>query len=195
MIDAAVRVADKLILLLTIRERNREKEFEKFVDPLFKDAELVVNDYFSLFRELLTRLGAATSTEDTIRWLEERRLEMLPVRMKLRAFLQTNGRVQARELDQHRSQFERGLWGVMQGGLSLVEEGYVGLEEYGFRGHHTILDIVYELSGLQHDQASDELQKDVNDRVATVAQIQLRSIEAAWKDATLGYAQLKNRLR
>jgi hypothetical protein len=34
-----------LIQLLTVRERNREKYFQQFVEPLYKDAEAVMNDY------------------------------------------------------------------------------------------------------------------------------------------------------
>ena len=42
-----------------MRERNREKYFQQFVEPLYKDAEAVVNDYVALFGELIELLKKA----------------------------------------------------------------------------------------------------------------------------------------
>ena len=72
-----------------MRERNREKYFQQFVEPLYKDAEAVVNDYVALFGELIELLKKADSTEDVVAWIELRRLKMLPLRIKIRALLET----------------------------------------------------------------------------------------------------------
>src|ERR1035441_5754453 len=90
MVDIALSVVDRLIQLLTIRERNREKYFQQFIEPLYRDAEGIVNDYVSLFGELIELLKNSDSTEDVIAWIEQRRLKMLPLRIKVRALLENN---------------------------------------------------------------------------------------------------------
>ena len=82
MVDIGLSVLDRLIQLLTVRERNREKYFQQFIEPLYKDAEGIVNDYTALFGELIERLGNTDSPNEVIAWIEQRRLKMLPLRIK-----------------------------------------------------------------------------------------------------------------
>ena len=93
MVDIAmlgVGVLDRLIQLLTVDRRNREKYFEQFIEPLYKDAESVMNDYVGLFTELIGLLKKTDSTEEVIEWIEQRRSKMLPMRIKVRALLDNN---------------------------------------------------------------------------------------------------------
>jgi hypothetical protein len=84
MLEVAVSVVDRLIQLATVRERNKEKYFNNFVEPLYKDAEQVARDYMALFSELTHRLEKAENTGSVIDWLEERRTTFQPLRMKMR---------------------------------------------------------------------------------------------------------------
>lgn len=182
MVDAAVKIVDRLIQLLSLQERNREKYFQNFVDPLFHDAELVVHDYIALFRELISQLEKGDSVSEIVKWLEERRLELLPVRIKLRAFLTHMSYDRQRKLEASMDRFQKGIWGLMKGGLSLVEEGHSQLSEYGWQDH-TVLDLLYLWS--QQPIAENR------SRYIANAKAQLACIEEAWKDVSEGYARLK----
>src|SRR5580692_1682614 len=84
---AAISIIDRLIQLLTVRERSRAEYFRNFIDPLYRDAELVALDYMALFTELTHRLERAASFKELIVWLEQRRSAYRPVRMKIKALL------------------------------------------------------------------------------------------------------------
>jgi len=184
MVDIGLSVLDRLIQLLTVRERNREKYFQQFIDPLYKDAEGIVNDYVGLFGELIELLTNADSTEEVVAWIEQRRLKMLPLRIKVRALLENNA-VDSEKVPEAYRLFVQGLWGVMKGGISLVEEGHTPMREYGW-GDHTVLDLLKSFS--QRSPASH-----YRERYIRSARRQLLAIEAAWKDATKGYAVLKRK--
>jgi hypothetical protein len=84
---AALSIIDRVIQLLTLRERNRERFFSNFIEPLYRDAEPVAKDYMALLTELDHKIQEKTLKENIV-WLEERRAAYRPVRMKLRALLQ-----------------------------------------------------------------------------------------------------------
>jgi hypothetical protein len=85
---AAISIIDRLIHLLTLKERNREKFFNNFIEPLYRDAEPVAKGHMGLLAELSHRLERAGSTDDLIPWLEQRRTSYQAVRMKIRALLE-----------------------------------------------------------------------------------------------------------
>ncbi|MGO9094077.1 MAG: hypothetical protein ACLQGV_02545 [Bryobacteraceae bacterium] len=182
MVDIGLSIVDRLIQLLTVRERNREKYFQEFIEPLYKDAEGIVNDYVVLFGELIELLKTADSTEEVVAWIEQRRLKMLPLRIKVRALLQNNT-VDPDKVPEAYQLFVQGLWGVMKGGVSLVEDGHTPMREYGW-GDHTVLDLLKIFS--QMSPASR-----YRERYISNARRQLLAIETAWKDAANGYAVLK----
>jgi hypothetical protein len=184
MVDVALSVVDRLIQLLTVRERNREKYFQQFIEPLYKDAEGIANDYVALFGELIDLLKNADSTEEVIAWIERRRLKMLPLRMKVRALLE-NKSVDPDKVPEAYRLFVQGLWGVMKGGISLVEDGHTPMREYGW-GDHTVLDLLKIFS--QMSPASY-----YRERYIKNARHQLLAIETAWKDVVKGYAALKRK--
>jgi hypothetical protein len=72
MLELGISIVDRLIQLLALSERNRKERFHEFIDPLYKDAEVIVNDYFKLFGELIVRLKSAKSAEDVIDWIENK---------------------------------------------------------------------------------------------------------------------------
>src|ERR1019366_6824744 len=117
---------------------NREKYFQQFIEPLYKDAEGIMNDYVALFTELIELLKKTDSTEEVVAWIEQRRSKLLPLRIKVRALLD-NDTVDPKKVPEASRLFVKGLWGVMKGGMSLVEVGNTPMREYGL-GDHTVLD-------------------------------------------------------
>ena len=184
MVDVGLSIVDRLIQLLTVRERNREKYFHQFIEPLYKDAEGIMNDYVTLFGELIELLKHADSTEEVVAWIEQRRLKMLPLRIKVRVLLANNAVDPDKVPDAYRL-FVQGLWGVMKGGVSLVEAGHTPMWEYGC-GDHTVLDLLKILSQMSPASRYREL-------YIKSARHQLSAIETAWKDAANGYAVLKRK--
>jgi hypothetical protein len=142
---AAISIIDRLISLLTVRERNREKYFKNFIDPLYRDAELVARDYMGLFAELLQRLESATTFEEIIAWLEQRRASYRPVRMKIRALLadKSLNELGKSKRPTYRTRFAKGIWGILKANFSLAQnaaEGkHVYLREYGYSDHPILL--------------------------------------------------------
>ena len=143
-----------------------------------------MNDYVTLVGELIERLRDADSTEEVIAWIEQRRLKMLPLRIKVRALLENNT-VDPEKVPEAYKLFVQGIWGVMKGGLSLVEDGHTPMREYGW-GDHTVLDLLKILSRMSPASQYRE-------RYIKNARHQLLAIETAWKDAAKGYAVLKRK--
>jgi hypothetical protein len=189
---AALSIIDRLIQLLTLRERNREKEFNNFIDPLYRDAEPVAKDYMAIFTELAHRLEKASNVDEVIAWLEERRAAYQPVRMKLRALLTDPSLIEASRAKDPEPllRFTKGLWGLMKGGALLVEntadEDRATLVEYGY-GDHAILTVLEFIRGGRWKGVTAEQRSLLLAKV----HLQRRAIEAAWSDVVGAYAALK----
>jgi hypothetical protein len=180
MIDASITVIDRLVQLLTVRERNREKQFLNIIEPLYQDTQAIMGDYTALFVELISQLEQDHDIPEIIRWIEARRMAFLPLRVKVRAFLDTFDSREQESMDR----FQKGIWGVMKGGLSLVQEGHTNMMEYGW-GDHTVLDLLYHWS---HQPLGTH-----RPRLVENAKQQLASIQRAWADVAAGYASLKKK--
>jgi hypothetical protein len=109
---------------------------------------------------------------------------MRSLRIKVRELL-NNGSFDAEKAPEEYKVFARGLWGVMKGGASLVEDGHAQLWEYGMGGH-TVLDLMRIFS---RNPSIDEHRE----RYIRNAQQQLSALESAWKDRTKGYSELKRK--
>jgi hypothetical protein len=193
---AAISIIDRLIQLLTLKERDREKFFNNFVEPLYRDAEPVAKDYMGLLAELSHRLEKAESINDLIPWLEERRTSYQAVRMKIRAVLKNplfEEKGPVRE-PTPLLRFTTGIWALMRGGTSLVDNssdggGYLRMPEYGYINHTilALLERIRYVSGvdvIENSRKADLLRK-VRD--------QQFAIESAWADVVRGYAELKQK--
>src|SRR5437660_2079694 len=183
MIEASITIVDRLIQLVTARERNKEKYFNNFVEPLYRDAEAIIKDYTSLFVELIAKLERSDEVPDVIKWIEERRMLYLPVRIKTRALLRElkfSGRKK-----ESISRFEKGISGVMEGGLSLFDEGYIPTDYHsGHTMNHTVLDLLYLLNIDSSGQNRE--------RYLIAAKEQLACIHRAWQDVAAGYADMRS---
>lgn len=178
MIDAVTRIIDKLTELLQIREQSKERYFRNFVEPLFQDAEKVADDYIALFTELVLKLKQQESVPEVIEWIEGRKRELLPVRIKLRGTLNI---LYADTTEMNK--FEHGMWWLLRGGLSFTEEGYVQLNDDDHFGEHTVLDLLY---GLSQEPLSTNRKHFLKG-----ASLQLQCVEKAWHEITEGYAEVK----
>ena len=181
MLENALSLIDRLIKLTTVRERNKEKYFNTFIEPLYEDAEGIARDYMVLFADLIHRLAHEEDVTALIEWLEERRTAFQPVRMKVRALIEEGLRYEEKgSLDK----FKRGIWGLMKGGLSLVEDGHGTTWEYGF-GDHTVLDII-------HRMRRELLDSQARIRLIDQARRQQMAVERAWRDVAIGYSEIRH---
>jgi hypothetical protein len=71
----------------------------------------------------------------------------------------------------------------MKGGVSAVDDGHALTCEYGF-GDHTVLDLINRTKKSVFDQH-------FRDTLIRQARRQQEAIEAAWKDVTYAYAEIK----
>ena len=93
MIQLLEKVLDRLIELLKIAERRREKRFQELWEPTYNDLEVVHGDYLAMVREvasLLTPGGSGEQTPDhsldaALAYVKERRVKLAPVRGKIGA--------------------------------------------------------------------------------------------------------------
>jgi hypothetical protein len=201
MVDAAA-IINRLIQLVSVREKNRERFFNNFIEPLYRDGESAAKDYMSLLAEFFHRIETATAVAELTSFLKERRTAYQPVRMKIRAFLK-NPALQnsggAKSLDSI-DQFADGLWGIMRGGALLIAESEdyrafaQGRDDYraalGIQ-HHRILIFLDEMSHYlwKPDTITDERRQLLLERV----KIQQVQIERSWEDVVRSYAELKRK--
>ena len=184
---AALSLIDRLIQLLTLKEKNREKFFNTLIEPLYKDAEPVAKDYMVLLSELAHRIEDRPIKE-TLAWLEEKRAAYQPVRMKLRALLENPAYSDsATWVRTPLERFTLGIWRLMTGGLAVTNMGeYVTMPEYGYQGH-TILDIARRMRvGIEAGESGQERRELLRE-----VRGQQVAIEHAWHDVVMGYAELK----
>jgi len=188
----AISIIDRLVQLLTIRERNREKYFNTVIEPLYRDAEVVARDYMALFAELVQRLQTAATPRELIFWLEQRRAAYQPVRMKIRVLLldETFQDLSKTKPTSSRTRFAKGLWGLLKGTFLLgqvADEGrHAYLGEYGY-GDHPILYFLQAMRSFDSSRDLDERRESLLVR----ARQQQSAIESAWTDAVGAYAELK----
>jgi hypothetical protein len=185
----ALAIIDRLIQLLTLRERDREKFFNNVIEPLYKDAEPVAKDYMALLAELAHRIKDEPM-EEVIGWLEQRRTAYQPVRMKLRALLEdpVYQELQPTPDPTPLQRFTFGIWRLMTGGARLTgREGYIRMPEYGYHGH-TILELIHRIRLVWENNQLSEKQKE---NLLRKVQKQQLAIEGAWADVVKGYAELR----
>ena len=186
MIDTIVNVLSNLVKLAEVREKNREKYIERYVEPIYKDAEVIFRDYIGLMREVERKLRRARKVGLLLRFLEEKRQENLTVRTKTRAML----KIQMKE--GFVTRFERGVWGLMMGSVSSFDKGYSSfgpIEE--IRGDHTVLDIADYLA---NREGKIDIERIDRQFLLNQVQRQISGLEHAWQEVVAGYADLKSEI-
>jgi len=86
MIDAFLRILDRLIELRRYKSARLQKQYEVIVKPTVADLERVHTDYLRMFIDARQQLSDGSATlAQTIEMLESRRNQFAPVRQKLLA--------------------------------------------------------------------------------------------------------------
>lgn len=176
MITLLLKLLENLVKLAERRERLNEKEFTRIVEPTLRDTELVYADFLRIFTQLKQRITRTKRSETLIRFLEEERLRLLPVRIRVRALLETDFRSRGEF-----SKFELGVWGVVCGGISPSVDTHFSPS----RRHnpHALLDMVFHL----HHRTFE----DNKPRFVGYVQHQVEALHYSWHVASVGFAELQ----
>ncbi len=82
--QAFLSIVDRLIELAKRGEERRHRELKEVIEPLFKELEVVAQDYFSLFRFARDLLAEPGNRTEACKLIRGKREEMLLARIKLR---------------------------------------------------------------------------------------------------------------
>lgn len=186
MLEIFLKLIDYVIKLGEVREDNRREYFDRYVEPAYQAAELIYNDYCSMLADLRDLITGDGDTEAIIRYLEERRRNLLAARTRLRALINrriTEGRV---------TRFEAGILGLMSGAMTSVDRPYIQLYSFANTeaelqpqlGRHTVLDILQKLQR----EGSDDISAIRQDLLQTIDE-KSRGVDQAWQNVIAGYAE------
>ena len=171
--------------------RQPEKDFSKdyfnnIVTPVFQEAQLVFHDHLATLKSLQVAIQAGEPVAQVIDRLEKGRSMHLQNRIRLRGALSTR----LGETYSQRSTFERGIWGLLRGGMATYEDGRVNLEPYCIGNRHTLLDILYHISGTAAIGGSDFSHFDAGTCFDMIHH-QIITITRAFEDIEESYAEYK----
>src|SRR5436190_1763503 len=84
MIDAILRVVDRLIELRRYGSARLQKQYQFLIQPVMVDLERVQGNYLEMFASVRDELASGKLTlEQAIKQLERQRLDFEPVRTRL----------------------------------------------------------------------------------------------------------------
>jgi hypothetical protein len=89
IVNSFLAIVDRLIKLSERREIADDQLFDRFVEPLYRDFEVVAADYIGFFRSCVDELDSATPTAREAEWfavvtrVRKRREEVLLTRRKV----------------------------------------------------------------------------------------------------------------
>ncbi|HEX3989225.1 MAG TPA: hypothetical protein VHZ30_07320, partial [Verrucomicrobiae bacterium] len=134
-----LQLIEKLTKFAELREKTREKFVDRYVEPMYEDAQTIYQDYSGLLREIRMKIERAKKVGPLLKYLEEKRRVNLPTRTKIRALM--NQRVTKKNL----TRFEVGVLGLMSGSMTGLDEGHDSFAPLR-RGDHTVMDIANRLA-------------------------------------------------
>jgi len=164
--------------------------YAEILTPVYNEAKTVFADYLATLKGLQSAIAANEPVAQVIDRIERGRNTHLESRIRLRGALSTR----LGETYSQRSTFERGLWGLLRGGMATYEDGRVNLEPYAHGNRHTLLDILYHISGTAAMGGPDFSQFDA----ATCHDIithQIITITRAFEDISDSYAAFRSTAR
>ena len=179
MLDAILKLVEKFIKLGEVREANTQRYFDRYVAPLYVAAEAIYRDYSSLLRDVRQKIQTGRKRLPLIQFLEQRRLEQLPSRMKIRAILRKTSK-------RNWTQFEQGILGLVHGCLSDFDH-YQSIYPVERSRDHTVYDVIRFIE--QH--GFEDLSRDRADLLQAVDH-QIAGIDKAWEFVCAGYADLQS---
>jgi hypothetical protein len=151
MIELSLTLVDYMFKLADKRSLKRRNRYATLIKPAFDAAETIYKDYLAIATKVHQMAEDRRPFRDIERFLEDRRTEFKPLRMKLRVFVEREDFAEGFSLDdssprryellsESQSDFEKGVFGLLHSGIQTVEvDG--SLRKY-IRGGHTILDMV-----------------------------------------------------
>lgn len=93
MIDALLKIVEKLTELLKARQQLRERQFERLVAPLFKDLQTVHQDYLEMFTACRKALVEGDDLSIVAEHLMAERLVREALRASIRALAESFARI------------------------------------------------------------------------------------------------------
>ncbi len=84
MFEIFLKLIDKLIELINIRQKKKKDLFHDVIEPLFLQLQPVVDDYFLLFRQARSLIDDPKNPGEAAKELRQRREELLRTRLQVR---------------------------------------------------------------------------------------------------------------
>jgi hypothetical protein len=180
MIDAILKLLEKLIKLGEVHMTNKQIYVDRYVTPLYSIAETVYKDYSSLLRDTRRKIQTGRKTIPLIQFLEQRRVDQLPTRLRIRAILRKTPR-------KNWTLFEQGILGLINGCIS-DSQSYLTIYplQGGPRGH-TVYDIIRRIESYD----SDDLAM-FRHHLLEAIDLQIDGLDKAWEFVCAGYADLQS---
>ena len=173
-----------------------EKEKRKiFVQDIYKEIEIVYNDYMKLLYYVYSKImSGEMSIDDAVKYFNEKRLPFKSSRSKIRGFIKNPYYQRNEDL----VRFAIGIAGVLQGGLHTTTRNMVFYRRkeqdifldktIEFKGYHTIVHLIgmYDrndkkslfYSDLRKQANSEEI---IRYRLIEDIKKQMRAIDEAWQ--------------
>jgi hypothetical protein len=89
MIDLLLKLLEKLGQLAEYRSARQKRAFKEMAEPMFNELLEVHKDYIRIFTEARSLVETSPNAEPALQYLERKRMEFEPVRVKLRTMAQT----------------------------------------------------------------------------------------------------------
>jgi hypothetical protein len=215
MLEIALSLFDYFIKLVEKKEGNIDEYFDIYVKPAFEIAQNIFSDYTTLLHTVKKKIQKGSNKRDIIEFLEDGRIKYLPLRRQL--YVEVQDRWNNGHDFDRLPKFEKGLLGILMGGLSPFEYGDYD-ERYHrysyhtpYNGGHTLLDLIIsiremrQLVEIQREGAitRDEYEKRKKEKYdekitqankdyyIAIVDRQINALEAAWQDVVEGYSEYK----
>lgn len=184
MLQSILKLLDTVIALSRERQKNTDDYFERYAEPAYDLCQVVFRDYMKLLTTLRHLIADDEPKKSILQFLEQGRVEFLPARMQLRAILHFYSNHPLRNGSETRmGQFEKGILGILQGGLVHLEETEVTRAAGLYFKGHSLLDVLYAVS-----LPDDALPKS---EILGIVRRQSDALHSAFQDVTLGFEQLR----
>jgi hypothetical protein len=199
MIELGFSLLDYLIKLLERKEDNVDEYFDIYIQPAMEISENVFVDYLGLLHTVKKQIKPGVRKAEIIQILEDGRLKYLPLRRRI--YAEVNSRRPKEAVFSNLPRFEKGILGLLMGGLATFETSPKFSTPYG-RGH-TLLDLILRLHVHYSDATSEEYELLKNERSGEILSeseaeryimevlYQIHCLESAFQDVVEGYSQYK----
>lgn len=194
MFELGISLIEYLLKFLEKRDENLDEFYERYVDPTYRTAESVFSDYLNMFQTVRDKIEQNDPIEEIIDYLEHSRNKYLPVRMMLRSevfrrafdrrYFDNREVFTDEALYEKLQLFEKGILGIMMGGLAPLEDMEEHQHSPYILGRHTLLNLLYRFNGYVS-------QGDSRERYLEAVDWQINALKLAWEDVVNGYAEYK----